>query len=109
MYCQHDYCPHLHYKKCILARQQTIPYTVFPDGSIDSFTNVPIRSTNLYKSNVPTLAYENYTLTHGSDDNDRNFVRDYYLNKEAGSTNMTNTIVKDLEEDMAKRSAYVHF
>jgi hypothetical protein len=74
---------------------------------VDSFTNVPIRCANLFKSNVPTVAYENVLLAKGCDEGgDRNFVRDYYLNKEAGGTNMSNNIVKDLEEDMARASAY---
>lgn len=64
--CQHDYCPHLHFKKCLNARVQSIPYTIFPDGTIDSFTNVPMRCANLYKSNIPTVAYENYTLAQGA-------------------------------------------
>lgn len=91
----------------MLERLQNVPYTIFPDGTIDSFTNVPIKCTKLYKSNVPTTAYERYTLTHGSNDDDRNFVRDYYLNKEANTKSMLNTIVQELEEDMAKNSAYV--
>ena len=52
----------MHYKKCMNARLQSIPYTIFPDGSIDTFTNLPNKSANLYKSNVPTVAYENYTI-----------------------------------------------
>lgn len=105
--CEHDYCPHLHFKKCINARLQSIPYTIFPDATIDSFTNVPTRSANLYKSNVPTTAYENYTLAKGSEDSDRNFSKNYYQNAQAAADGMGNTIVRDLEEDMATRSAYV--
>ena len=66
MDCQHDYCPHLHFKNCMLERLRTIPYTIFPDGSIDSFTNVPLKGTKNYKSNVPTVAYEKYTLAKGA-------------------------------------------
>jgi hypothetical protein len=55
--CQHNYCPHLHFKNCMNARKQSIPYTIFPDATIDSFTNLPSRCGNQYKSNVPTVAY----------------------------------------------------
>lgn len=75
------------------ARLQSIPYTIFPDATIDSFTNVPTKCAKLYKSNIPTTAYENYTLAQGSDDSDRNFVKNYYFNKDANTDNMANTIV----------------
>jgi hypothetical protein len=39
------------------ARLQSIPYTIFPDATIDSFTNLPAKCGNLYKSNIPTVAY----------------------------------------------------
>jgi hypothetical protein len=80
--CDHDYCPHLHFKKCLNARLQSIPYTIFPDGTIDSFTNLPVRSAKLYKSNVPTVAYENHTL-QSSTTREANFVKNYYFSKEA--------------------------
>jgi len=80
-YCSHEYCPHLHFKKCMNARLQSIPYTIFPDGSIDTFTNLPSKSANLYKSNVPTVAYENYTVEHGASHRDTNFVKNYYYSK----------------------------
>ena len=94
--CKHDYCPHLHFKKCRNARLQAIPYTIFPDATIDSFTNLPNKFANLYKSNVPTVAYENYTLKEASDDRDANFVRNFYYNKEQGNSGvcMCNTIVE---------------
>ena len=96
--CDHDYCPHLHFKKCMNARLQSIPYTIFPDATIDSFTNVPTKCAVLYKSNVPTTAYENYTLAQGSDESDRNFVKSYYFNKDANVDGMGNTIVEDLKQ-----------
>ena len=79
--CDHDYCPHLHFKKCLNARLQSIPYTIFPDATIDSFTNLPVRSTNLYKSNVPTVAYQNYTLEQAANNRDANFSKNYYFSK----------------------------
>ena len=92
--CDHDYCPHLHFKKCLNARLQSIPYTIFPDGTIDSFTNVPIRSAKLYKSNIPTVAYENFTLAQGERDDDRNFGKDYYLDKTKQIDPIVNNIVE---------------
>ena len=79
--CNHDYCPHLHFKKCLNARLQSIPYTIFPDATIDSFTNLPSKFANLYKSNVPTVAYENYSLLQGANDKETNFVKNYYYSK----------------------------
>lgn len=105
--CEHDYCPHLHFNKCLKARMQAIPYTIFPDATIDSFTNVPTRCAILYKSNVPTTAYENHTLAVPSGESDTNFAKNYYLNKDANPDGMMNTIVGDLREDMEGRSAYV--
>lgn len=76
------------------ARLASIPYTIFPDGTIDSFTNVPIRSAKLYKSNIPTLAYEDYTIANGANDLDTNFVKDYYLTKNKQTNDVINNIVK---------------
>lgn len=81
------------------ARLQSIPYTIFPDATIDSFTNLPNKFANLYKSNVPTVAYQNYTVRQANDERDANFVRNYYYDKNtAGSTGacMCNTIVEQL-------------
>ena len=61
-------------------------------------TNVPAKCANLYKSNVSTTAYENHTIAKGSDDSDRNFVKNYYFNKDANADGMGNTIVKDLRD-----------
>ena len=79
--CGRDFCPHIHDKKCLNNRiKENIEYTIFPERTIDTFTNVHIRCTNLYKSNIPTLAREKYELTKDEPtDDDRNFVRDFYL------------------------------
>lgn len=60
---QHDYCPHLHYKKCMAERLRNISYTVYPEDKIDLTGNAHIKTVkNKRISNIQTLAYEKYVV-----------------------------------------------
>lgn len=79
--CQHNYCPHLHFKKCRKERQRGIPYTYRPIKEIDLTCNVhPKILNNLTTRNISTLAYEKYIGNPVlPDQEDTNFSKNFYL------------------------------
>lgn len=75
----YPYCPHQAYNSNLKLRLSSIPYTIFPDPTIDAFTNLNVKSANLNKSNIPTIAYENYFIFNKAEDLNRNFAKDFYM------------------------------
>ncbi len=47
----------MHFNKCYAERIRSIPVTIFPDPTIDSFTNINVKFGKPYKSNISTVAY----------------------------------------------------
>lgn len=92
--CHQDICPHLHFNKCYAERIRSIPVTIFPDPTIDSFTNVNVKCGNQYKSNIPTVAYEKYIYNNKASSADQNFIKDFYMeNYEKDRMVLNNKIV----------------
>lgn len=106
--CHQDICPHMHFNKCYAQRIRSIPVSLFPDPTIDSFTNVNVKCGKQYKSNIPTVAYEKFIHDHEATNDERNFVKDFYMeNFQKDKILLNNNIVNETKEEMYKNSAYV--
>jgi hypothetical protein len=57
-------CPHQLFNKCYEERIRSIPNTIFPDPTIDSFTNINVKCGKPFKSNIQTVAYEKFNFFH---------------------------------------------
>lgn len=84
----------MHFNKCYRERIRSIPVSIFPDPTIDSFTNVNVKCGIQFKSNIPTVAYEKFIFEHEATNDERNFVKDFYMeNFEKDKMILNNNIV----------------
>jgi hypothetical protein len=106
--CQHNYCPHLHFKKCRKERERHIPYTYRPTKEIEVSCNAHPKMLNLSISNIPTLAYEQYSIAKAVPAQDEmNFSKNFYLENCPDQFQLRNNLVQDMESSMSEQSAYV--
>ena len=110
---EHDYCPHQHYSKSYTERVRNIEFskrrphqTAKAELKFNRFPSTLPRGRR--KSNINTLAYENYAIDPVLEaEEDNNFAKNYYQENMPDNLQLNNEIVEETKEKLNQNSAYV--